>query len=133
MEELNTPSGRPRIISASRRTDIPAFYGEWFMRRIREGWAVSFNPFSRRPFRVSLLHSDVAAIVFWSKNFGPFLPHLAVLAGQGYNMVFLYTITGLPRLFKAGVPDAEQALPFLRQFPGCFRAGMFSGAMIRSC
>ena len=105
-----TLSDKPRIISASRRTDIPAFYGKWFMRRIREGWAATYNPFSRRIIRVSLLPSDVAAVVFWSKNFGPFLPHLAELANLGYKLVFLYTVTGLPRVFEGRVPDAGAAV-----------------------
>ncbi|WP_407650103.1 DUF1848 family protein [Desulfofundulus luciae] len=45
---------KPRIVSVSRRTDIPAFYGEWFMQRVRQRWAVSCNPFSRRAVRASL-------------------------------------------------------------------------------
>jgi len=103
-------SNIPRIISTSRRTDIPALYGKWFTRRVREGWAASYNPFSRRAVRVSLLPSDVAAIVFWSKNFGPFLPHLAELVALSYKLVFHYTITGLPRVFECRVPDAGVAI-----------------------
>ncbi|RKO68139.1 DUF1848 family protein [Desulfofundulus salinus] len=44
----------PQIVSVSRRTDIPAFYDEWFRQLVRQGWAVSCNPFSRRVVRVSL-------------------------------------------------------------------------------
>jgi len=120
MEGMTALSARPRIISASRRTDIPAFYGEWFMRRLREGWALTYNPFSRRVFRVSLVPSDVAAIVFWSKNFGPFLPRLAELAERGYNMVFHYTITGLPRVFEGRVPDTGAAVAAFRALAGMF-------------
>jgi len=97
---------KPQIISVSRRTDIPAFYGEWFMQRVRQGWALTCNPFSQRAFRVSLRPEDVGAFVFWSKNFAPFLPYLAELKTLGYKMTFLYTITGLPRVFEDRVPPA---------------------------
>jgi hypothetical protein len=49
MEEKMVLFKIPRIVSVSRRTDIPAFYGEWFKQRVRQGWAVSCNPFSCRP------------------------------------------------------------------------------------
>ncbi|MEW6276463.1 MAG: DUF1848 family protein [Bacillota bacterium] len=71
MKEKMALFNPPRIVSVSRRTDIPAFYGEWFRRRVRQGWAVSRNPFSRRAVRVSLRPEDVGAFVFWSKNFAP--------------------------------------------------------------
>ncbi|MEW6276126.1 MAG: DUF1848 family protein [Bacillota bacterium] len=95
MEEKMVLFNKPRIVSVSRRTDIPAFYGEWFMQRVRQGWAVSCNPFSRRAVRVSLRPENVGAFVFWSKNFGPLLPYLAELKTLGCQMTFLYTITGL--------------------------------------
>ncbi|SHE67487.1 protein of unknown function [Desulfofundulus australicus DSM 11792] len=50
----NVLFNKPRIVSVSRRTDIPAFYGERFRQQVRQGWAVSCNPFSRRAVRVSL-------------------------------------------------------------------------------
>lgn len=103
-------SQKPLIISASRRTDIPAFYGEWFMRRIREGWVFAYNPYNHRAKKVSLATSQVAAIVFWSKNFRPFLGYLDELDSKGYNMVFLYTITGLPQVFENRVPEATSSI-----------------------
>jgi hypothetical protein len=61
------------IISASRRTDIPAFYSEWFMNRLRKGYCLVPNPFNpRQVARISLLAEHVDAIVFWSKNPRPF-------------------------------------------------------------
>jgi hypothetical protein len=57
------------IISASRRTDIPAFYGDWFINRIKEGFAMYKNPMrSTQVFAVSLFPEDIDAIVFWTKN-----------------------------------------------------------------
>jgi hypothetical protein len=64
------------IISASRRTDIPAFYGRWFMGRLQEGFAGVVNPFGGQRFVVSLKPEDVAAFVFWSKDFTPFVDNL---------------------------------------------------------
>ncbi|MEW6273931.1 MAG: DUF1848 family protein [Bacillota bacterium] len=104
MEEKMALFNQPRIVSVSRRTDIPAFYGEWFRQRVRQGWAVSHNPFSRRAVRVSLRPEDVSAFVFWSKNLAPFLPYLAELKTLGYKMTFLHTVTGLPEVFEDRVP-----------------------------
>jgi len=98
------------VISASRRTDIPAFYSEWFMNRIRAGYVVWQNPFSHIQYKTSLHPDDVWAIVFWSKNYRPLLPHLDTLDSLGYRMVFHFTITGLPKLFEPNVPDLSEAI-----------------------
>ncbi|MFN3467495.1 MAG: DUF1848 family protein, partial [Candidatus Brocadiales bacterium] len=90
------------IISASRRTDIPAFYSEWFMNRVREGRARYANPFSGQVYEVSLRPEDVHSIVFWSKNPQPLEPHLPQLEAMGYDFIFHFTITGLPRAFEGG-------------------------------
>ena len=55
-----------RIISVSRRTDIPAFYGDWFMRRIEEGFAGVVAPYGGKRYLVSLVPQDVDCFVFWS-------------------------------------------------------------------
>jgi hypothetical protein len=120
MEEKMVPFHKPRIVSVSRRTDIPAFYGEWFMNRVRAGWAVSCNPFNRRAMRVSLRPEEVGALVFWSKNFAPFLPYLAELKALGYRMVFLFTITGLPRIFETRVPDTGVTVAALQAISRMF-------------
>ena len=55
------------IISASRRTDIPAFYARWFMRRIAEGFVVVRNPRNARQFRrIELTPERVDALIFWT-------------------------------------------------------------------
>ena len=73
------------IISASRRTDIPAFFAGWFMEKIRSGAVQVSNPFNPRQIRtVSLRPEDVDGIVFWSKNPAPFLENLdAIARAQG--------------------------------------------------
>ncbi|MDD1666649.1 MAG: DUF1848 domain-containing protein [Methanomicrobiales archaeon] len=80
----------PLIISASRSTDIPAFYGDWFMDRLRAGYAKWVNPWNGAPVYVSL--RDARAFVFWSKNPGPFLPHLAELTRFGHPYLVLFTL-----------------------------------------
>lgn len=102
------------IVSASRRTDIPAFYPEWFMNRIREGYVRWMNPFSGAVYQVSLQPEDVRAIVFWSKNYLPLLPYLDELDACGYKMIFHFTITGLPNVFEPQVPDAAELVKCAR-------------------
>ena len=103
-----------RIISVSRRTDIPAFYGDWFMRRITEGFVGVVNPFGGQRYRVSLAADDVACLVFWSKDFTPFVDHLDTLEQRGYRFYFNYTVTALPLVFESHV-DRSAALKTLIQ------------------
>lgn len=103
-----------RIVSVSRRTDIPAFYGEWFMRRIREGFVGVVNPFGGQRYRVSLKPEDVACLVFWSKDLTPFLDHLETLERLGYRFYFNYTVTALPSVFESDV-DKQAALSTLKR------------------
>ncbi|MBU0765097.1 MAG: DUF1848 domain-containing protein [Bacteroidetes bacterium] len=60
------------LYSSQRRTDIPAFYGDWFMNRIKEGLVGYMNPFGGQKYLISLKQEDVLCFVFWSKNFEPF-------------------------------------------------------------
>lgn len=92
-----------RIISVSRRTDIPAFYGDWFVDRIREGFAGVIHPFTGRKYIVSLKPENVACFVFWSKDFSPFIEHLNTLDNLGYRFYFNYTVTALPDMFESHV------------------------------
>lgn len=84
------------IISASRRTDIPALYGDWFMERINEGFVKTVNPFNKRVKRVPLDTDSVDFIVFWSKNFIPFTHHLSSLRERGYKFYLNYTVNCYP-------------------------------------
>lgn len=103
-----------RIISVSRRTDIPAFYGDWFMRRLQEGFAGIVNPFSGKRYIVSLSPQDVICFVFWSKNFSPFIENLKHVENLGYKFYFNYTVTDLPEIFENDV-DKEKAIEALKQ------------------
>lgn len=104
------------IISASRRTDIPAFFTPWFMNRIRTGFFYRVNPFnSRQVRRVSLLPEDVDAIVFWSKNPRPLLDHLVELDQRGYSYYFQFTLTPYDQRFEPHLPPLEERIGLFRQ------------------
>lgn len=92
------------IISASRRTDIPAFHSEWMMERLREGFALVRNPFNARQVsRVSLTREDAEAIVFWTKDASNMLPSLCELDDMGYRYLFQYTLTPYGKDIEPGV------------------------------
>lgn len=83
------------ILSVSRRTDIPAFYSEWFMNRIREGFVYVRNPFNyNQVSSVPLSSNNVDCIVFWTKDARPMMKYLDELDKRGYKYYFQYTITG---------------------------------------
>jgi hypothetical protein len=96
------------IISASRRTDIPAFYARWFINRIRSGYCTVPNPFNARQIsRISLGTSDVDVVVFWTRNPRPLFPYLKELDSRGYRYYFQYTLLGNPRLIDPHAPPLE--------------------------
>ncbi|NJD90054.1 MAG: DUF1848 domain-containing protein, partial [Geobacter sp.] len=104
------------IISASRRTDIPAFYSEWFMNRVRAGFLLTRNPFNPHQVRrVPLAPAEVDAIVFWTRNPARLMPHLPELTDRGFRHCFLFTITGYPRLLEPQVPDVDTAIGTFRE------------------
>jgi hypothetical protein len=105
----------PRIISASRRTDIPAFYGDWFRARLKAGFCEVRNPFNGMVSRVSLLPPDVLSYVFWSRNYAPFLSVLDGLKEGGVPFSCHYTITGMPRSIEARAPEAMEVVETARE------------------
>ena len=96
------------IVSASYRTDIPAFYGAWFERRLAAGFCTVRNPYGR-PYTVRLDRESVSGFVFWTRNAAPFRPVLDRLASDGIPFVVHYTITAYPRLLETSVIDAARA------------------------
>ena len=105
------------IISASRRTDIPAFYGEWFIDRIKTGSVSVKNPFNSKIVRKVLLNPDaVDCIVFWTKDPGPFLNKLALL-GQ-YSYYFLFTLTPYDKSLEKNVPPKNELIDTFRKLSG---------------
>jgi len=99
------------IISASRRTDIPAFFGQWLVNRLQSGVVLVPNPMNRKQIsRVTLAPNSVDCIVFWTKNPEPFLPLLASLDALGYHYYFLYTITAYGTEIEPAVPKLSKAI-----------------------
>ncbi|MAG35083.1 MAG: DNA repair photolyase [Dehalococcoidia bacterium] len=102
------------IISASHRTDIPAFYGSWFRKRLDAGYCKMVNPYGGQVYRVGLGRDEVDGFVFWTRNLGPFLDTLAVADERDYPFVVQYTITGYPRALEFSVVDDERALSHMQ-------------------
>ncbi len=106
------------IISASYRTDIPAFYSEWFFERLKAGYCRVRNPYSGRAWRVELRPECVDGFVFWTRNFGPLLGRLAELRRFGRPFVVQYTVTGYPRSLEAAVVAPAKAVEQIRRLAG---------------
>lgn len=80
----------PVIVSASRATDIPAFYADWFFYRLQRGYSAWRNPFNNRLGYVS--YQDTRFIIFWSKNPSPLLKHFDELDKRGIGCYIQYTL-----------------------------------------
>lgn len=104
----------PTIVSASRATDIPAFYADWFFHRLKRGYSVWTNPFNGTASYVS--YSRTKFIVFWSKNPRPLLPYLDYLAERKIGCYVQYTLNDYERegLEKGVPPLAERIDAFKR-------------------
>lgn len=93
------------IISASRRTDIPAFYSDWFSRRLNEGFCLVRNPYNNKPSVVTL--ADAEGIVFWTKDSGPMHLGLSRLIETGIPFYFQFTVTGYGDAVEKNVPGKK--------------------------
>ena len=97
------------IISASRRTDIPAFYAPWFFNRLREGYLLVPNPFNPKAVsRISLDPAVVDCIVFWTKNPAPMLPRLREL--ERYKYYFQFTLNPYGADVENRLPDLSRRI-----------------------
>jgi len=107
------------IISASRRTDIPAFYADWLMKRIRAGYFHRVNPFnSNQVSGFSLKPEDVDAICFWTKNPRPLMKHLEELDGRGLNYYFQFTLNPYDKTFEPNVPPLQDRIETMLELAG---------------
>lgn len=94
------------IISASRRSDIPNYYSDWFFNRIKEGYLYVRNPMNTHQIsRIALSPEIVDGIVFWTKNPEPMLSRLAEL--NAYPYYFQFTLTGYGRDIEPNVPHKK--------------------------
>jgi len=102
------------FLSVSRRTDIPAFYSEWFMNRIRAGFYYVRNPMNcNQVSNVPITPDVVDCIIFWTKNPRPLLPYLDELNEKGYKYYFTYTLTGYGKDLEPNIAsEAERIATF---------------------
>ena len=97
------------IISASRRTDIPAYYPDWFYNRIRDGYVCVRNPMNfHQVSRISLSPDVVDGIVFWTKNPRPLMSRLEEL--RAYPFYFQFTLTPYGKDVEPGVPNKNDVI-----------------------
>lgn len=103
------------IISASRRTDIPAFYSEWLINRLREGHVLVRNPMNfHQVSRIALSPAAIDCLVFWTKDPRNMLARLPEIAGLGYPFYFLFTLTAYDRRIEQNVPPLPERLETFR-------------------
>ena len=104
------------IVSVSRRTDIPAFYPDWFFRRLEEKYVYVRNPMN--PRQVSELRLDrdsVDCFVFWTKNPGPMMDRLSALDEMEYPYYFQFTLTAYGTDLEPGVADKDEMIKIFRR------------------
>ena len=118
--EIMTDSGlmvkgiAPVILSASRSTDIPAFFSKWFFNRLEKGYVKWINPFNRIPQYVSFQH--VRVIVFWTKNPKPVIPYLNQLDEKDIHYYFLYTVNDYDtEEFEPNVPPLFERIEAMKE------------------
>lgn len=97
------------IISASRRTDIPTYYSEWFFNRIKEGFVYVRNPMNIHQIsKISLSPEVVDGIVFWTKNPVPMLDKLDRL--EDYAYYFQFTVNSYAKDIEANIPSKNDII-----------------------
>lgn len=99
------------ILSISRRTDIPAFYTEWLMNRLNEGYVYVKNPMNANQISKVKINPDVVdCIVFWTKNPRPLIDKLEEIDAMGYKYYFQFTITPYDKTIERSLPDKSEIL-----------------------
>jgi Domain of unknown function (DUF1848) len=106
------------IISASYKTDIPTFYGEWFKNRLEAGFCKMVNPYNQQVYKVELTPESVDGFVFWTKNIGPFLKHLPEVHEKGYAFIVQHTINGYPRELEFRVINYSHTIEHMKKLSG---------------
>ena len=108
------PMHAPLIVSASRSTDIPAFYADWFFHRLKVGYSAWTNPFNGVKSYVS--YQDTHFIVFWSKNPRPLLSHLDYLKERNIGCYIQYTLNDYEKEgLERGVPNLSERIDTFKQ------------------
>lgn len=106
---INVEAVAPVVISASRSTDIPAFYAKWFFNRLTKGYCAWYNPFNQQKMYISFCKCKV--IVFWTKNPKPIIPYLHILDEMGIHYYFQVTLNDYTKeAFEPNVPSVEERI-----------------------
>ncbi|TET32850.1 MAG: DUF1848 domain-containing protein [Planctomycetota bacterium] len=109
IDKKESPAIAPQVISASRSTDIPAFYANWFIKRLKAGYIKWINPFNQRPQYISL--TKVKAVVFWTKNPLPLIPYLTELDRRKISYYFQFTLNDYEKeKYEPRVPKLEDRI-----------------------
>lgn len=99
----------PIIVSASRSTDIPAFYADWFFNRLDRGYSAWTNPFNGKQSCIS--YQKTRFIVFWSKNPAPLIPYIETLKEKNINFYIQYTLNDYEdEKLELGVPKLDECI-----------------------
>lgn len=104
----------PIIVSASRSTDIPAFFSDWFFKRLEIGYSAWINPFNGTKSFISF--KKTRFIVFWSKNPRPLIEHLHVLQEHGIKCYIQYTLNDYENEKLERVPSLEERIVTFKKF-----------------
>lgn len=104
----------PVIISASRSTDIPAFYAKWFINRLKAGYCVWYNPFNQQPMYISFKNTKV--VVFWTKDPEPMIEYLPELDKRGIHYYFQVTLNDYEHEgFEPNVPALQHRIEVFKR------------------
>ena len=102
------------IINTGQRTDIPAFYADWFVNRLKAGFVLVRNPYNPRSVTRYRLSPEVVDLIgFCTKNPAPMLPHMDLL--RPYGQFWYVTITPYGKEIEPGVPDKREVLESFRR------------------
>jgi DNA repair photolyase len=104
------------VISASRRTDIPAFYSKWVLNRLREGYLYVRNPMNYHQVgRVNLNPEAIDCIVFWTKNPQNIIDKLDAIDEMGYKYFFQFTLNPYDDVLEKNLPPQANVISSFRQ------------------
>lgn len=102
------------ILSVSRRSDIPAFYSQWFLNRLREGYVLVPNPMNRKQVSgITLSPETIDGIVFWTRNGAPLIPYLGQI--KAYPYYFQWTLTAYDADVEPHLPPHEKSFATLTE------------------
>jgi hypothetical protein len=102
------------IVSASYRTDLPAFYGKWFLNRLHAGYCLVANPYGGKPTRIDLSREKVSAFVFWTKNITPFLGALEIVHKKKFPFSIQHSINNYPNFLEGIDTTAQESIKSIK-------------------